>query len=101
MSTTTQQPTPETDDKQLHVSDAASEYANGKQTWRVVIPFEFSRKLERQRDEAREQLEAMREAIKEAYEAIKAVPLEYDARFFRAGKWSEVALTKLKPFLKP
>lgn len=42
---------------------------------------------------------AMREAIMEAHQAIKAVPIEYDSRFFRAGKWSEEALAKLKPFL--
>lgn len=42
---------------------------------------------------------AMREAIKEAHQAIKAVPIEYDPRFFRAGKWSEEALAKLDPFL--
>lgn len=50
-------------------------------------------------EQAEKQLEAMRDAIKEAYDAIKAVPLEYDARFFRAGKWSEAALAKLKPLL--
>lgn len=46
-----------------------------------------------------EKLSAMREALKEAHQAIKAVPIEYDPRFFRAGKWSEEALAKLDPFL--
>jgi DNA-binding PadR family transcriptional regulator len=45
-------------------------------------------------------VEAMREAIKEAYQVLQAVPVEYDSRFFRAGKWTENALAKLQPFIK-
>lgn len=49
-------PTPDTDSKQLHVEDAWREYQKGEREFRVVVPIEIARKLERERDEAREAL---------------------------------------------
>lgn len=48
------------------------------------------RVMEVERDEAREELEAMREAIKEAYEALMLAPYR-----------DQEALAKLQPFFKP
>lgn len=79
MSTTTQRPTPETDE----VFDAYARCACGTACIRVRMQL-----LERERDEAREQLKAMREAIKEAHKAI------------RMGPYPEHSvLAKLQPFL--
>ena len=63
---------------------------------------ETCQQLERERDEAHEQLKAMREAIKEGYEALDWAtsnmnpPFEWEP-FTRAN----AALTKLWPFIKP
>jgi hypothetical protein len=115
MSTTTQRPTPETD-------------AAIKKTW-PADAISLAVKLERQRDEARaeaerllvvesqqkDQIEAMREAIKEARAFISRMRpsllnLEHDDYVARYGISQEYAiseeavndaLAKLKPFLKP
>ena len=125
MNTTTQRPTPETD-----ASDTIPYMDGDELTWWVKK--DFARKLERERDElaaklvanesyqagllaerdeSREQLEAMREAIREAW-----VEMQYaEARFARWAlrlasndpdtdsvlhKTGE-AICKLQPFLKP
>ena len=69
----------------------------------------FARKLERERDEAREQLEAMREAIKEACEALKAISRSTDYAGDHGSAMvatkdaitAKTALAKLQPLLKP
>ena len=117
MNTTIPRSTPETD-AEIKTTD----YLTGE----PVVVADFARKLERERDETAKQLEAMRdelqkvcqqrdawamrcdklgvaamrEAIKEAYQVLQAVPVEYDSRFFRASKWTENALAKLQPFIK-
>ena len=58
-----------------------------------------------ERDEAREQLEAMREAIKEASEAILYLLMVSTGYLKRSGdkdivEDARAALTKLQPFLK-
>lgn len=99
MSTTTQRPTPETDQ-----AWAKWPYAG------PGVHANFARKLERERDEAREQLEAMREAIKGAHRALTDVELR--GREFEEGHCpyalasylqsiADRALKKLQPFLKP
>jgi uncharacterized protein YdhG (YjbR/CyaY superfamily) len=62
---------------------------------------EYARRLERERDEAREQVATMREAIREAHEALSYI-LGDSVSFLRttAIEKSEAALTKLQPFLK-
>lgn len=133
-------PTPETDNETAHKQDAY-EFINPPE-WEWVVPSDFARNLERQRDEALQkseiwakqvseairqveasdtlyrkqcrQLEAMREAIKEARELL--LSLEYEGnekstRCILCGShcWEPhkegcnmlSALAKLKPFLKP
>lgn len=85
-----------------------------------MVRIDFARKLERERDEAREELEAMREAIKEAHGAL----VDLAERWEETPEWhnmsknnsawlgkiftnvrqcqkSHAALTKLQPFIKP
>lgn len=91
MSTTTQRPTPETDD----IFDAYARCACGTACVRAKM-----QQIERERDEAREQLEAMREAIREAHEAFKNVmELQPDVPPW-ANTEAMLALAKLQPFLK-
>jgi hypothetical protein len=66
---------------------------------------EYARRLERERDEAREQVATMREAIREAHEALTAVERNWpvwcgtpDQAIEHAKQ--KAALTKLQPFLK-
>lgn len=80
----------------------------------------FARKLERERDEVREQLKAMRDAIKEACEALADLAERWEetpewhnmaehnsawcGKIFtnvRQCKKSHEALAKLQPFIKP
>ena len=75
------------------------------------VPADFARKLERERDEAREQLEAMREAIKDAHYALAyvhndgagscAFPYRTDDDLCSENRFHHVkdALDALKPFL--
>lgn len=67
---TTQRPTPETDAAALkgaYFKDAADyPETKGKQ----LLHIDDARKLERERDEAREELATMREAIREAFEHL-------------------------------
>lgn len=84
MNTITQRPTPETD---AAAFDIPHHGADGTGSRVAVVHYQAARKLERERDEAREalsgrtvscsqrneaakQLEAMREAIKEAHKAL-------------------------------
>lgn len=80
--TMNERPTPETD---------AAIHKSKKQPYRDFRARElhdFARKLERERDEAREQLKAMRDAIKEAHEALMLAPYrDYET------------IAKLQPFL--
>ena len=59
---------------------------------------EFCANFERERDEAREQLEAMREAIRVAYES-----LETSSRSLHGSSYykAQSAIAKLQPFLNP
>lgn len=105
----TPRPTPETD----------AESINGAHHPQFVFS-DFARKLERERDEAREQVEAMREAIKEAYEALTGCVDDSGELLAERGWWrdeprcgyqaryeetkqriedAEAALAKLQPFL--
>ena len=124
MSTTTQRPTPETDAAEINLGSACGQFSE----W-YVKP-DFARKLEHERDEAREraeskhglwmaelsrvtglekQLEAMREAIKEACEALKAISRSTDYAGDHGSAMvatkdaitAKTALAKLQPFLKP
>lgn len=87
--TPTTRPTPETDDFILYM-------VRTDHNWR-----KFARGLERQRDEAREQMQAMREAIKEAHEALKELRSFYIEFINLPPCAANAALTKLQPFLKP
>lgn len=107
---TTQRPTPETD----AVIKAAIQNEDEDHE-RLAY---FARKLERERDEAREQLEAMREAIKEAHAFVDKISesarspggLPMCPECLCIPAWDEEhndtcsisnLLSKLQPFLKP
>jgi len=64
-----------------------------------VVDAECARQLERERDEAREQLEAMREAIKEV--SLQLTFAEKVSRTSVLHIYVYDALAKLKPFIKP
>lgn len=89
MSTTTPRPTPETD----------AEVKDFDAPWLYYVNADFARKLERERDEAHEQLKAMREAIKEAYEALKELRSFYIEMTNLPPCAANAALAKLQPFL--
>ena len=87
-------PTPETD-------------AFGEGGKAHYMALDFARNLERERDEAREQLEAMREALKAVDAALRAWPKAgsgmstdhtLQSQAFRTG---QAAIKKLKPFITP
>ena len=90
MSTPTQRPTPET--------DAASDK---HPSWPATAT-SFARKLERERDEAREQLEAMREAFMAAKAFIDCHVADPDitAEMIKAYTAYQESFRKLQPFLK-
>lgn len=58
------------------------------------------RKLERDRDEAKEQLEAMRTATKEAHRFIRNIVKNYECGD-EVDTSGEALLAKLQPFTKP
>ncbi len=103
MSTTPETPTPETDALE-------SKMVGSTQNARYYGTLRLARKLERERDAARAENEAMREAITSSYHMLK-----YFERFTpnlvalteqqwintQEGKNTMSALTKLKPFIKP
>lgn len=110
MSTTTQRPTPETD-----ASDTIPYMDGDELTWWVKK--DFARKLERERDEAREalsgrtvscsqcneaarQLEAMREAIKNIYYLTEGYADGAPDASAHDKLCNEIA-DKLKPLIKP
>lgn len=88
-----QRPTPETDAEVKRIQADQSIFVCEE----FNVLSDFTRNLERQRDEARQQLEAMREAIKEAHEA-----LEISSRSLHGSSYykAQSALAKLQPFLK-
>ena len=75
----------------------------------VTVHAYFARALERERDEAREENEAMREAIRVAHDSLKAIDNLHNDDFPSGGDFSDtaidalnkgnVALIKLQPFL--
>ncbi len=110
--TTTPPPTPETD----------SEYKEAQDFPRsdFVVPLAQFLEVKRERDEARDQLEAMREAIREAYEALEGCTEDSGELLAERGWWkdeprcdyqvhynehkqriedAEATLTKLQPFI--
>lgn len=89
----TPRPTPETDE----VFDAYARCACGTACIRVRMQL-----LERERDEAREQLKAMREAIKAAHDSLLECREQLD-RMTQEGikERATNTLAKLQPFLKP
>lgn len=117
MNTITQRPTPETD---AAAFDIPHHGADGTGSRVAVVHYQAARKLERERDEAREalsgrtvscsqrneaakQLEAMREAIKEAEALLIAVDngAQQDVNGVNWYDRRKLAIAKLQPFLKP
>ena len=108
----TPRPTPETD----------AEVKDFDAPWLYYVNADFARKLERERDEAREQLEAMREAIKKGHDALTGCVDDSGELLAERGWWrdeprcgyqaryeetkqriedAEAALAKLKPYILP
>ena len=90
MNTTTPRPTPETN----------AEVKDFDAPWLYYVNADFARKLERERDEARDQLKAMREAIEEAYEALKELRSFYIEMTNLPPCAANAALAKLQLFIK-
>lgn len=128
MSTTPPRPTPETDSQcydceyRGHMGSVFTAEAGKSHPYGDHVSADFARKLERERDEAREQLQAMREAIKEGYDALTECVDDSGELLAEHGWWkdeprcgyqvrydehkqriedAEAALTKLKLFIKP
>jgi len=107
---TPETPTPETDAaarRGAYIKALSLYYeTNGKQ----LVHIDDARKLERERDAARAEVEAMREAIKEARDVFVALS-EYwnkdqNENAMADACWHTVetssdALAKLEPFIKP
>lgn len=99
---TNERPTPETDAEELHDPYLVRELPF------CVVRIDFARRLERERDEARAELAAMREAMREA-EASLAGMVQWFANMHRPGLTKELlrridacdaAFVKLEPFIK-
>jgi hypothetical protein len=86
-------PTPETDSKSGYPDDSGCWKYNDLG---LYVDADFARRLERERDEAREENEAMREAIRVAHDSLKAIDNLHNDDFPSEGN---VALIKLQPFL--
>jgi hypothetical protein len=93
-----ERPTPETDGIEFHAMAGMMPPYN-------TVPADFARRLERERDEAREQTEKMREAIREAHAALGQLD---NCRIFCADSMDidnyatddcDTARAKLQPFL--
>lgn len=95
MSTTTQRPTPETDAVANTAWDGATDDYSA-----YAKMLSHARKLERERDEARVQLEAMREAIKDIYFLTEGCADGAPDASAHDKLCNEVA-AKLQPFIKP
>lgn len=96
MSTTTQRPTPEVNAHR----DEMNHYEFDEE---LALTYELAKRLECERDEARDQLEAMREAIKEAEALLIAVDngAQQDVNGVNWYDRRKLAIAKLQPFLKP
>ena len=88
----TPRPTPETDAAEINLGSACGQFSE----WYVKPS--FARKLERERDEAREQLKAMRGAIREAHRFIRDIVKNHECGW-DVDAHGESILTKLQPFL--
>ena len=96
-------PTPETDEQ-----IGCGYEVGGKVRLVQLVQPDFARRLERERDEARAELAAMREAMREA-EASLAGMVQWFANMHRPGLTKELlrridacdaAFVKLEPFIK-
>ena len=108
MNTTTPLPTPETDAEARKCHGIPDGFNLPKFSY---VTSAFASKLERERDEAREQLKAMREAIKEAWIQVKYAESGFAGLALRVCPNDSAvdlvlsrmtkALAKLQPFIKP
>jgi hypothetical protein len=94
MNPSEQRPTPETDAATFEAVVGC--YPDGSTATESVVDSNITRKLERERDEARQQLEAMREAVVQLRDS-----LEVGKDSVETWDWCNTTLAKLQPFLKP
>lgn len=108
MSTTPETPTPETDLEVAKHCHGSTMHAHCLNSSHLSGDFaNFARRLERERDAARTEIEAMREAIREAHTTLKGIamakPSEWGEMSDQFKPWSQNrarhALTKLQPFI--
>lgn len=85
-------PTPETDLEEANQTQRFGGY---------MVKADFARRLERERDAARAKIEAMREAISEAYAALDACSHNLHSAYGKLSDNADAALAKLQPFIKP
>lgn len=95
---TPETPTPETNDLAVVCyGESGIEGGNGF----CAVPIKECRRLERERDAARAEIEAMQEAIKSAFPAFSDLwNLCPDVPPWALDN-ADAALTKLKPFIRP
>lgn len=86
----TPRPTPETD----------AEVKDFDAPWFYYVNADFARKLERERDEAHEQLKAMREVIEDVNKILLSIQRN-DIFEETMRNHATCALAKLQPFIKP
>lgn len=108
---TPETPTPETDTEEDKHGNGNAMHAHCHDSSHLSGDFaDFARRLERERDAARAEIEAMREAIISSYNMLKyfekftpnLVDLtEQQWLNTQEGKNTVSALTKLQPFIKP
>jgi hypothetical protein len=87
-------PTPETDSKSGYPDDSGCWKYNDLG---LYVDADFARRLERERDEARDQVQAMREAIREVSLQLTFAEKVSGASVLHIYVYD--ALTKLQPFL--
>ena len=87
-------PTPETDSKSGYPDDSGCWKYNDLG---LYVDADFARRLERERDEARDQVQAMREAIREVSLQLTFAEKVSGASVLHIYVYD--ALTKLRPFL--
>lgn len=98
MSTTPETPTPETDEHSDRMDNEDFDVE-------LALTYDLARRLERERDAARAEIEAMREAIQEAHKIIEVLYMDaldsHKESWPRANEWLQkhAAFAKLRPFI--
>ena len=101
MSTIPNTPTPETDAAACRGAYMQDPSLYPETIGKQLVHIDDSRRLERERDAARAEIEAMREAIREVYAALDACSHNLHSAYGKLSDNADAALAKLQPFIKP